>query len=478
MTNYETIIGLEVHVELITQSKLFCGCANRFGAEPNTLCCPTCLGLPGSLPVLNQIAVEMALRAALALNCTIAPLIRFDRKHYFYPDLPRGYQITQYTTPIGSGGFLEIETPLGVKKIGIARVHLEDDAGKLVHSNEQSGASLVDYNRSGVPLIEIVTTPNLHSPQEARIFLDTLKNVLQYLDVSDCKMQEGSLRCDANLSLRPEGTIQLGVKTELKNVNSFRNIERGLEYERQRQQDLLLSGGTILAETRRWDDGRGVTLPMRVKEESQDYRYFPEPDLPATPIGPKWIDQILKQLPELPAIRYQRLLRQHHLTEYEAGMISRCKHLADFCESVVAQGVQPKAAVGWLLGEVSRLMNARQLEWEHIPIRADDLALLIKEVNAGRVSTTKGKELLALSFTTGEQLARLLRESEVLQISDQDDLRTLVAQAIANNDQVVAEIKAGKERALMFLIGQVIRLSRGRANPTLVNELLRNELGL
>ncbi len=474
---YESVIGLEVHVELETRSKLFCSCANHFGAEPNTLCCPTCLGLPGSLPVLNRAAVDLALRAAVALDCTIAPMVHFDRKHYFYPDLPRGYQITQHATPIGSKGFLEIETDTGVRTIGIARVHLEDDAGKLVHADiGEEQASLVDFNRSGVPLIEIVTAPDLRSPGEARQFLETLKSVLQYLGVSDCKMQEGSLRCDANLSLRRPDEMELGIKTELKNVNSFRTIERALEYERQRQSTILRTGGKVAAETRRWDDARGQTAPMRSKEQTHDYRYFPEPDLPALLITEQWVDHARSDLPELPVARRRRLLLAHDLSEYEALMITRSRALADLYERIVAQGIEVKFAANWLLGEVSRLVNANELEWGDLPIEADELVILLRHVADGKVAAITAKELLTESFAEGKPISAMITGGLATQISDEEELRTVVVQAVVSNPQTVADYQGGKERALLYLVGQVMKSTGGRANPSVVNQLLREEL--
>ncbi|GAB7387726.1 Asp-tRNA(Asn)/Glu-tRNA(Gln) amidotransferase subunit GatB [Bacillaceae bacterium] len=472
---YETVIGLEVHAELSTKSKIFCGCSTEFGAPPNTQTCPICLGHPGVLPVLNKQALEFAIKAALALNCEIAVDSKFDRKNYFYPDLPKAYQISQYDQPIGRNGWIEIEVNGKKKRIGITRLHLEEDAGKLTHS-EGGYQSLVDFNRVGVPLIEIVSEPDLRSPEEARAYLEKLKAILQYTGVSDVKMEQGSLRCDANISLRPVGQKEFGTKTELKNMNSFRNVQRGLEYEQQRQLEVLRSGGEVVQETRRWDEASGKTVPMRGKEEAHDYRYFPDPDLVLVHIDREWVEQIRQTIPELPDERKKRYTEEYGLPSYDAGVITASKDIADFFDEAVKTGADAKAVSNWIMGELLGYLNANELELKDVKITPQGLGEMIQLIDKGTISTKIAKTVFKEMIETGKDPQAIVEEKGLVQISDEGALRKIVAEVVANNPQSVADFKAGKERAIGFLVGQVMKATKGKANPQMVNELLREEL--
>jgi aspartyl-tRNA(Asn)/glutamyl-tRNA(Gln) amidotransferase subunit B len=476
---YETVIGLEVHSELKTNSKIFCDCTTEFGGEPNTHTCPVCLGLPGVLPVLNKKVVDYAIKAGLALNCEIASFCKFDRKNYFYPDLPKAYQISQYDLPICKNGKLEIEVDGKKKTIGITRIHMEEDAGKLIHQGDkiaEAESSLVDYNRAGVPLIEIVSEPDMRSPEEARAYMEMLKAILQYIDVSDCKMQEGSLRCDANVSVRPIGTKEFGTKTEIKNLNSFKALQKALEYEIERQIEVLEDGGKIVQETRSWDESKGITVSLRTKEEAHDYRYFPEPDLVPLKIDEEWIEKIRKTLPELPNERKKRLVEEFGLPEYDAGVITSSKALADFFDKCLEGYDKPKIVSNWIMGELSRLLNANDLEVEDCPIEPQDLVELLKLMDKGTISGKIAKEVFEEMFATGKKAGRVVKEKGLEQISDASELESIIEQVIAENPKPVEDYRNGKEKALGALVGQVMKATRGKANPQLVNKILKEKL--
>lgn len=476
MGKYETVIGLEVHVELATKSKIFCACPAVFGKDANTQVCPVCLGFPGTLPVLNRRAVEYALKAALALNCRIPSFAKFDRKNYFYPDLPKAYQISQYDLPLALDGYLEIEVEGKVKRIGITRVHLEEDAGKLIHSGHGL-YSLADYNRTGVPLLEIVSEPDLRSPEEARVYLEKLRSIVQYAGVSDVKMEEGSLRCDANISLRPAGSSAFGTRTEIKNMNSFKAVQRGLEFEVQRQSAVLDAGNRVIQETRRWDEDRGHTFSMRSKEEAHDYRYFPDPDLVPVIIDSAWVEEIRRSLPEMPDKRRRRYVAELGLPEYDAAVITASPATAGFFEEAAAACQDAKAVSNWLMGDVTKHLKEMGLEIRESKLTPSHLAELLKLQNDGTISVTMAKTVLEEIFTTGKKAGEIVSEKGLFQISDQEALRAIVDQVVAENPKSVDDYKGGKEKALGFLVGQVMRLSKGKANPDLVNALLRDRLG-
>ncbi|SCM79083.1 Aspartyl/glutamyl-tRNA(Asn/Gln) amidotransferase subunit B [uncultured Sporomusa sp.] len=475
---YETVIGLEVHCELKTESKIFCGCSTKFGAEQNTNVCPVCLGLPGVLPVINEKVVEFAVRAGLALNCQILPFSKFDRKNYYYPDLPKNYQTSQYDLPIAVNGYLDIEVNGETKRIGITRVHMEEDAGKLVHSGTimSSEYALVDYNRTGVPLIEIVSEPDLSSPEEAKAYLEKMRSILQYIDVSDCKMEEGSLRCDANISLRPAGTQPFGTKAELKNLNSFRSVQRGLEYEVERQTDVLEDGGRIIQETRSWDEAKGVTRSMRSKEQAHDYRYFPEPELVPIMVDPAKVESIRAQLPELPDARKARMMADHGLSAYDAETITASRAMADYFDAAVKAGAEAKAAANWLMGDVSKHLNAANIPVEACPVTAAQLAGLIALIDKGTISGKIAKTVFESMWASSKDAETIVKEQGLVQISDEGAIVAIVDGVIAANPQSVADFNAGKEKAIGFLVGQVMKQSKGRANPELVNKLLKERL--
>jgi aspartyl-tRNA(Asn)/glutamyl-tRNA(Gln) amidotransferase subunit B len=476
MSKYETVIGLEVHVELSTKTKIFCGCSTEFGAPPNTHTCPVCLGHPGVLPVLNREAVNYAIKAAMALNCEIAEYSKFDRKNYFYPDLPKAYQISQYDQPIGKNGWIEIEVNGKKKRIGITRVHLEEDAGKLNHQEGGEG-SLVDFNRVGVPLIEIVSEPDLRSPAEAKAYLEKLRTILLYTGVSDVKMEEGSLRCDANISLRPVGSSKFGTKTELKNLNSFRNVERALEYEQARQAELLERGERVVQMTLRWLENENRTKLMRSKEEAHDYRYFPEPDLVRLHIDEAWKEEIRRSLPELPDARKERYTREFGLSDYDANILIAAKEVADFFEQTVEAGAEPKLASNWIATEILGYLNAEGKELSEIPVTPEHLADMIKLIQEGTISTKIAKQVLKEMLETGKEPKRIVEEKGLVQISDEGQLKEIVAQVLASNQQSVEDYRNGKDRALGFLVGQVMKATRGKANPQLVNKLILEEIG-
>jgi aspartyl-tRNA(Asn)/glutamyl-tRNA(Gln) amidotransferase subunit B len=472
--NFETVIGLEVHVELKTKSKIFSSAPNAFGAEPNTNTTVIDLGYPGVLPVLNKEAVEFAMKAAMALNCEIATDTKFDRKNYFYPDNPKAYQISQYDKPIGQNGWIEIEVNGKKKKIGITRLHLEEDAGKLTHSSE--GYSLVDFNRQGTPLIEIVSEPDIRSPEEAYAYLEKLKSIIQYTGVSDCKMEEGSLRCDANISLRPIGQKEFGTKTELKNLNSFNFVRKGLEYEQKRQEQVLLSGGVIQQETRRFDEATGKTILMRVKEGSEDYRYFPEPDLVALHIDDEWKERVRASIPELPDARQKRYIEELGLPAYDAKVLTLTKEMSDFFEATVAAGADAKLASNWLMGEVSGYLNAEQKELSEVALTPESLAGMIKLIEKGTISSKIAKKVFKELIEKGGDPEKIVKENGLVQISDEGTIRKLVIEALDENPQSVEDFKNGKDRAIGFLVGQIMKKTKGQANPQMVNKLLLEEI--
>lgn len=472
---YEPVIGLEVHVQLKTATKAFCSCANQFGSRENTNICPVCLGLPGSLPVLNEKALAMGVRVALALGCTIRNFTKFDRKNYYYPDLPKNFQISQYDIPFSENGALEIPQAAGRRPVKIKRVHLEEDAGKLIHS-EDSPYSFVDYNRAGTPLLEIVTEPDLFSPQEAYDYLTDLKLLLQYLDVSDCDMEKGSLRCDANISLRPEGTQGLGTKAELKNLNSFKAVKGALEYEIGRQTGLLEDGGRIIQETRLWDEKKQTTHSMRSKEEAHDYRYFPEPDLPPFVISQAEIDEVKKGLPELPEQKRARFMKDFVLTRKDAETLTASRNLADFFEACAAIASDPKKAANWIIGPVSFQMNSRNKDIQELALTPAALNELIALTETGKISQLAAKDVLQDMLETGKKPSVIVEEKNLGQVSDSSALGGIIEEVIAAQPKSVADYKAGKENALMFLVGQVMKMSKGKANPKTARELLIERL--
>lgn len=472
---YETVIGLEVHAELATKTKIFCGCKNEFGGEPNTRCCPVCTGMPGTLPVLNKAVVDYAIKAGLATNCSITKYGKQDRKNYFYPDLPKAYQISQFDLPLCQNGYVEIEVDGEKRRIGITRIHIEEDAGKLIH-DDYGNESMADYNRCGVPLIEIVSEPDLRSPEEARVYLETLKSILEYTEVSDCKMQEGSLRCDVNLSLRPVGQKEFGTRCEMKNVNSFRAAVRAMEYEQKRQAQILDEGGIVEQETRRWDDVRGVSTPMRSKEDAQDYRYFPEPDLVPIVVSDEWVEEIKSTIPELPEQRKARYINEYALPEYDAFILTSSKKMADFFDAAVKAGATPKAVSNWLMGDISKILNEKEMEAADIPFTPEQLAKMIALIEKGTISNSAAKKVLDAMFKEPADPEKLVEKLGLAQVSDEGAILQMVNDVLAQNPQSIADYKAGKDKAMGFLVGQVMRISKGKANPQIINKLLKDAL--
>lgn len=470
-SKYETVIGLEVHVELHTKTKIFCGCSTEFGAPPNTHTCPVCLGHPGVLPVLNRQAVDYAMKAAMALNCEIGDVSKFDRKNYFYPDLPKAYQISQYDQPIGLNGYIDIEVNGETKRIGITRLHLEEDAGKLTHV-DGGFASLVDFNRVGTPLVEIVSEPDISSPEEAKAYLEKLRAIMQYCDVSDVKMEEGSMRCDANISLRPYGQKEFGTRAELKNMNSFRGVVRGLEYEQYRQAEILDEGGVVVQETRRWDESQGKTFSMRGKEEAHDYRYFPDPDLVTLHIDETWKERIRESIPELPDARKARYTSEYGLPDYDAGVITSSKGLADLFESSLQYTKDAKSVSNWIMGELLGYLNSNGLELADVKLTGQGLGEMIGLLDKGTISSKIAKTVFKEMLQSGKLPQQIVEEQGLVQISDEGAILAIVNEVVANNPASVEDYKAGKEKAIGFLVGQVMKQSKGKANPGLVNKLL------
>lgn len=473
--NFETVIGLEVHVELKTNSKIFSSSLNAFGSEPNTNVNPKDLGYPGTLPVLNEEVVNFAMKAAMALNCEVATDTKFDRKNYFYPDNPAAYQISQYDQPIGEHGWIEIEVHGKKKRIGITRLHMEEDAGKLTHGD--SGHSLVDFNRQGTPLIEIVSEPDMRSPEEAYAYLEKLKTIIQYTGVSDCKMEEGSLRCDANVSLRPIGQEKFGTKSELKNLNSFAFVQKGLEYEEKRQEKVLLSGEEVLQDTRRYDEKTKETTLMRVKEGAEDYRYFPEPDLVHLHIDDAWKERIRKEIPELPDARKKRYIEVLGLPAYDAGVLTNSKQMADFFEEAINHDADMKQVSNWLMGEVFAYMNKHLKELSDLAITPDALAEMINLIADGTISSKIAKKVFAELVENGGDPEQIVKDKGLVQISDEGQLKEIISGILDENEQSVIDYNNGKGRALGFLVGQVMKATKGQANPPMVNKILLEEIG-
>ncbi len=471
---YETVIGLEVHVELATATKIFCGCENKFGGAPNSHCCPVCTGMPGVLPVLNEKVVEFAAMAGLATNCTIANFSKMDRKGYYYPDLPKAYQISQFDLPICKDGYVDITTSEGEKRIRITRIHMEEDAGKLMH--DVGNGTAADYNRCGVPLIEIVTEPDMRSAEEARVFLETLRSIIKYTGVSDCKMQEGSLRCDVNVSVREAGSDVFGTRTEMKNLNSFSAVFRAIEAESARQIAEIEDGGVIRQETRRFDDAKGKSYPMRGKEEAHDYRYFPDPDLVPVTLTDERIQALKDSLPELPEAKKQRYVAELGLSEYDAGVLTAEKEIASFYEACLGEYNEPKKVCNLIMTDVLRLLKEDGMEIESIPVSPAHLAEALKLIDSGQVNTTVGKAVFEEAFRTGESPADIVKKKGLAQISDTDELRTMLRGIIAANPGPLADYKGGKEKALTFFVGQVMKATKGQGNPQVVNALAREEL--
>lgn len=471
--NLETIIGLEVHVELKTNSKIFSASPTEFGAEPNTQTSVIDLGYPGVLPTLNKEAVNFAMKAAMALNCEIATETKFDRKNYFYPDNPKAYQISQFDKPIGENGWIEIEVDGKKKRIGITRLHLEEDAGKSTHTAD---GSLVDYNRQGMPLIEIVSEPDMRTPEEAYAYLEKLKSIIQYTGVSDCKMEEGSLRCDANISLRPVGQEKFGTKAELKNLNSFTYVQKGLEHEQVRQEKELLSGGIIQQETRRYDEATKKTILMRVKEGSDDYRYFPEPDLVELYIDDEWKEAVRASIPELPDARKARYVAELGLPAYDAHVLTLTKEMSDFFEATVADGADAKLTSNWLMGEVLAYLNKQQKELKDVVLTPAGLSKMVQLIEKGTISSKIAKKVFNELIEKGGDPEEIVKAKGLVQISDEGTLRKVVTEILDNNEQSIEDFKNGKDRAIGFLVGQIMKATKGQANPPLVNKILLEEI--
>ena len=473
--DYEVVIGLEVHAELSTKTKIFCSCPTEFGAAPNTHTCPICMAMPGTLAVLNEKVVEYAVKAGLATNCEIARDSKNDRKNYFYPDLPKSYQISQFDKPLCEHGYVDIDTKEGKKRIRITRIHIEEDAGKLNH-DEFGGGSLVDLNRAGVPLIETVSEPDMSSAEEAEAYLRKLKSIFEYIEVSDCKMQEGSLRADVNVSVRKKGETKLGTRTEMKNMNSFRSIVRAIEYEVDRQIDVIEDGGIIEQETLRWDDVSGKTFPMRDKEDAQDYRYFPDPDLVAIKLSDEYIENIQKSLPELPESRKQRYLDEYNLSQKDANLITSSKYLSDLFEGAIKVCNNPKAVNNWIISDISRILNETETEPIEIPFDGNQLGKLVILIDKGTISSSIGKKVLVELFENPRDPEEIIKEKGWIQISDEGAIKEVVLKILEANPQSVADYKGGKDKALGFLVGQAMKETKGKANPQMLNKMFIEEL--
>ncbi|MEN6350894.1 MAG: Asp-tRNA(Asn)/Glu-tRNA(Gln) amidotransferase subunit GatB [Syntrophomonas sp.] len=475
---FETVIGLEVHAELKTASKIFCSCSTAFGAEPNTQVCPVCSGFPGMLPVLNKKVVDLAIRTGIALNSEIPDMCKFDRKNYFYPDLPKAYQISQFDLPICKGGYLDIQIDGEPKRIGITRAHMEEDAGKLVHQGDITTTpfSLVDLNRSGVPLLEIVSEPDMRNAREARAYMEKLRSILLFAGVSDCKMEEGSLRCDANVSVRPFGQKEFGTRTEIKNLNSFRSLERAIEYEARRQVEAIEDGEEIVQETRTWDEEKQVTRSMRSKEEAHDYRYFPEPDLPPLKISREWIDDIRSAMPELPDQARRRLGEEYGLPDYDAAIITLSPDYLEFFDQCIHSYHDAKLVSNWMMSELNRLLNQNNMEIADCRFKPHDLVKILQFIDEGKISGKMAKSVFEEMFNTGKAPETIVEEKGMVQISDQDTLLSLIDEIIGKNPKVLEDYRNGKEKAFGFFVGQVMKVTKGQANPGMVNQLLKERL--
>lgn len=476
---YEAVIGLEIHCELKTKTKIFCGCATGFGAEQNTHVCPVCLGLPGVLPTVNKRVVEFGIKAGLATNCTINKYSKFDRKNYYYPDLPKNWQTSQYDLPIAEHGWVDIDVDGEKKRIRLTRIHMEEDAGKLVHSGttiKDSATSNVDYNRTGVPLLEIVSEPDLRSAEEARAYMEKIKAIMEYIDVSNCRMEEGNLRADINVSLRPVGTKELGTRTEMKNINSFKNLEDAINYEIERQEEVLEDGGHIVQETRTFDPARGITLSMRSKENAHDYRYMPEPDLPPIVTSEETIEKYRSELPELPDARRARLEKEYGLSDYDAGIITSSRAMAEYFDAVVATGADPKLAANWIMGDLAKNLNEDGIDITKSPVSAERLGKMIGLIMKDTISGKIAKKVFKEMWTNEDDPEKIVKDKGLVQITDTGAIEAAVDAAIAANPKAVEEYKGGKKKAIGALVGQVMKATRGKANPQMVNKMLAEKL--
>ncbi len=476
--NYEIVIGLEVHAQLKTQSKIFCSCSTQFGKPANENTCPVCLGMPGVLPVLNKKALQLAIRACLSTNCRIAPINRFARKNYFYPDLPKGYQISQFELPLGIDGFINIAPNGAKKKIGLTRIHMEEDAGKLIHGENLGGPdkSYVDFNRTGVPLVEIVSEPDLRSAEEAREYLTQLKSILDYAEVSDCNMEEGSLRCDANVSIRPEGQKEFGTRTETKNLNSFRFVQRAIEYEVGRQIKVIEQGDSIVQETRLYDSDKGVTFSMRSKEEAHDYRYFPEPDLVPVEISDEWVKETINELPELPEQKRERFIQKYKIPEYDANVLTTSREIADYYEKSVSLYPKPKVVSNWIMGELLRELKKDGQKISKSPIKPEDLINLLKLIQKGTLSAKMAKTVFEEMYQSSKSAEEIVNKKGLAQITDSSAIENLVDEVLQLNTDQVKQYKNGKEKVFGFLVGQIMKKTKGQADPALVNKLLKDRI--
>ncbi len=469
--DYEVVIGLEVHAELSTNTKIYCNCSTEFGADPNTHCCPICTGMPGVLPVLNKKVVEYAVKAGLATNCEISRFSKQDRKNYFYPDLPKAFQTSQYDLPLCEHGYLEFNVDGYKKKVGITRIHIEEDAGKLIH-DAYTGATLVDMNRCAVPLIEIVSEPDIRTADEAVMYMQTLKSILEYLEVCDCKMQEGSLRCDVNLSVRKKGSTEFGTRTETKNLNSFKSIKDSIEFETKRQIEELENGGVIYQETRRFDDAKGIGYAMRTKEDANDYRYFPEPDLAPIVLSDEYIENIKNNLPELPHIRKERYVKEYNLPEYDAQILTSSKNTANFFEEATKICNNPKAVSNWIMVDFTKKLNDEEIEIQNSKVTPENLAHLVELIDKGTISSKIAKKVFDEMYETGKDAKKIVEDNGMTQMSDEGAIKEIVEKIVAANPKSVEDYKAGKDRAIGFLVGQVMKETHGKANPGIVNKFL------